>query len=40
MEQLYLLQQMSAAFQQSNEREMAEELQTVLDKYSVALKQI
>jgi len=40
MEQLYLLQQMSAAFQQSNEMEMAEELQTVLDKYSVALKQI
>ena len=40
MEQLYLLQQMSAAFQQSKESEMAEELQAVLDEYSIALKKI
>jgi hypothetical protein len=31
---------MSTAFQQSNETEIAEQLQSALDKYSKALKQI
>lgn len=40
MEQLYLLQQMSNAFNKSNNKELSDEISATLEQYTLALKQI